>query len=172
MDAASATTTTQLASLARRRAMLSKDVQCFQQVQLSYMPGLRRFQREFQSPPSADQSNSPPELIPLYLPSSIPAENRQAICVGSVYSIEEQLREAQCSEALAELRTQLIKRTYTNKYKEQTASSQRAYTGFRTLQNHTELKIKSCQTLYNATRIALLALRGSGEWEQKYRFEA
>lgn len=112
---------------------------------------------------------SEPELTPLFLPSSIPSDLCDLICVGDVCSIEAQLREAQCSEALADLRTQLLKRTYLNKYKDRTASSQRAYTRFRTLQDHTESKIKLRETVYNTARCALLALNGPGSWEDKYR---
>lgn len=167
VDVASATTSTQIAALTRRRTVLLKDIQKFHQIQTSYMPGLRRFQRENSTPP-ADFS-SQPELLPLNLPSSIPSNSREDICTAGVDSIETRLREAQCSESLADLRTQLIKRTYTNKYKERTASSQRAYTRFRTLQNQTEVKIKSAQTVYNTARSALLALKGPGSWEDQYQ---
>lgn len=131
------------------------------------MPGLARYQREIGLLPT--DHSSEPERMPLHLPSSIPVESCGNMCVSDIASIEARLREAQCSEALAELRTQLIKRTYTNKYKERTASSQRAYTRFRTLQNHTEAKIKSAQIVYNTARAALFALKGAGSWEDRYQ---
>lgn len=167
VDAASSKTSTQVAALTRQRTLLLKDIQRFKHVQQSYMPGLRRFEEE--NPASVINTPSTPELISLSLPSSIPPNQRTSVCVADVETIETKLRQAQCSEALANLRTQLIKRTYTNKYKEQTASSQRAYTRFRTLQSQTEFKIKSSQTVYNTARSALHALQGPGAWEQQYQ---
>lgn len=147
--------------------MLLRDIQTFQKAQLAYMPGLPRYQRENRQSPM--DFSAEPEHMSLHLPSSISLPSRESICVSDVETIETRLREAQCSEALADLRAQLIKRTFTNKYKERTASSQRAYTRFRTLQSHTEVKIKSAQTIYNTARAALFALKGPGEWEERYQ---
>lgn len=167
VDAKAAKTSTQLAALTRRRTALLKDVQKFQQTQAFYMPGLIRYQKELAIPP-VDPSPEP-ESISLFLPSSIPSNHRETICIADVHCIETKLREAQCSEAIADLRTQLIKRTYVNKYKERTASSQRAYTRFRTLQDHIEVKIKAAEVLYNTARAALYSLKGPGLWEEVYQ---
>lgn len=167
MESKTAKTSTQLAALTRRRTLLLRDLQKYQEVQRSYMPGLLRFEREHRTPGPADSSQ--PELTPLSLPSSIPHEYRASVCVANIDSIECRLREAQCSESLANLRSQLIKRTFTNKYKERTASSQRTYTRFRTLQDHIETKIKSEETIYTAARRALVALKSPGLWEERYQ---
>lgn len=108
---------------------------------------------------------STPELIPLHLPSSLPAEKRHTVCVGGIDRIEDELRFAQAFEALTRLRCQLTKRTYASRYKVRNVSSQRHYTRFRTLQDHTESKIKAARLQYTTTRNALFSLRGPGSWE-------
>jgi len=107
-----------------------------------------------------------PERIPLYLPSTFPAEKRSSICVASLPEIEDRLRFAQAHEALTKLRCQLMKRTCANRYKARNVSSQHHYTRFRTLQHHVESKIKAASRQYRTARVALLNLRGPGIWEQ------
>lgn len=55
---------------------------------------------------------------------------------------------------------------YANQYKIYNISSQRHYTRFRTLQDHTESKIKAARLQYIAARDALLQLQGHGIWEE------
>ena len=129
------------------------------------MPGLDKYIMG-QSPPLKESPTSTPELIPLYLPSSLPSDGRSSICIHDIQEIEDQLRFAQASEALNKLRCQLVKRTYASRYKAQNISSQRYSTRFRTLQDQTESKIKSACREYTMARAAILALRGPGVWEE------
>jgi len=59
-----------------------------------------------------------------------------------------------------------MKRTYASRYKVNNVSSQRHYTRFRALQEHTESKIKAARIKYTTARDALLSLRGPGDWEK------
>jgi len=129
------------------------------------MPGLASYLSRV-SPPSEEPSTSMPERIPIYLPSTLPAEKRQLICIAGIPEIEDQLRFAQAHEALTKVRCQLMKRTYASRYKARNVSSQHHYTRFRTLQDHIEFKIKAASRQYRAARVALLNLRGPGMWEQ------
>ena len=130
------------------------------------MPGLDKYIAELSTPPG-EVSMSTPELIPLYLPSSLPKNKHSCICIAGVQEIEDRLRFAQASEALNKLRCQLMKRTYASRYKiRNNVSSQRHYTRFRTLQEHTEAKIKSLCRQYTTARCAILALRGPGSWDK------
>lgn len=160
------TTVGQQTSIQRRRTNLLKRVIKFSNIRNKYMPGLDRYIAGL-SPPPKEVSMSMPELIPLYLPSSLPKNNPPLVCVTGVQEIEDRLRFAQASEALSKLRCQLMKRTYVSRYKvRNNISSQRQYTRFRTLQEHTESKIKSACQQYATSRSAILALRGPGIWEQ------
>lgn len=136
----------------------------FSATRKKYMPGLDRYIAELLSP-SKEVSLSTPESIPLYLPSSLPADKCSLVCTAGVHEIENRLRFAQASEALNKLRCQLMKRTYASRYRVRNVSSQRHYTRFRTLQEHTGLKIKAACRQYATARNALLMLRGPGIWE-------
>jgi len=110
-------------------------------------------------------TTSTPELIPLYLPSSLPRDQRPLICVTGLDQIEDRLRFAQACDALVQLRLQLMKHTFAARYRMRNIQSQHSYTRFRALQDHTEKKIKTSQFQYTVARTAVLSLRGSGSWE-------
>lgn len=156
----------QQTSIQRRQTSLLKRIMKFSAIRKKYMPGLDKHIAELLPPPK-EASTSTPELIPLFLPSSLPENKRSLVCIPGIKEIEDRLRSAQASEALNKLRCQLMKRTYTSRYKvRNNVSSQRHYTRFRTLQEHTESKIKAACRQYATARRAVLALRGPGIWEQ------
>ena len=130
------------------------------------MPGLERYLHNTPTH-SDDVSMSTPELIPLYLPSSLPSEKRASVCVPGLSDIEDRLRFAQACEALTDLRCQLTKRTYASRYRTANISSQSHFTRFRELQEQTESKIKAACSRYRVARLGLVHLRGKGDWEQK-----
>jgi hypothetical protein len=129
------------------------------------MPGLDRYLRN--SPTQEDVATSTPEVIRLYLPSSIPSENRMGVCIHGLVEIEDRLRFAQAAEALTELRCQLTKRTYASRYRIANVSSQTHFTRFQELQEQTDSKIKAACSRYRLARSALVQLRGKGDWELK-----
>jgi len=161
----SSPTVTRQTSIQHRQTSLLNRIQKFDALRRKYMPGLASYLANM-SPLSEEPSTSMPERIPLYLPSTLPAEQRSLICVAGILEIEDQLRFAQAHEALTKLRCQLMKRTYASRYKARNGFSQRHYTRFRTLQDHVESKIKAASQQYRAARLALLNLRGPGIWEQ------
>jgi len=140
------TTVGQQTSIQWQQTNLLKRIIKFSNIRNKYMPGLDGYIAEL-SPLPKEVSMSMPELIPLYLPSSLPENKHPLVCITGVQEIEDRLCFAQASEALNKLRCQLMKCTYVSQYKVQNnISSQCQYTRFRTLQEHTELKIKSaCQ---------------------------
>ena len=117
------------------------------------MPGLDKHIAELLPPPK-EALTSTPELIPLHLPSSLPENKCPLVCVPGIKEIEDRLHFAQASEALNKLRCQLMKRTYTTRYKvRNNVSGQCHYTRFRTLQEHTESKIKAACRQYTTGRL-------------------
>jgi hypothetical protein len=130
------------------------------------MPGLERYLCNAPAQ-SVDVSTSNPELIPLHLPSSITLEKRASVCVAGLAEIEDRLRFAQACESLTDLRCQLTKRTYANRFRTANISSQSHFTRFREMQEQTDFKIKAASSRYRMARSALLQLRGKGSWEQK-----
>ncbi|KAJ7731090.1 hypothetical protein B0H14DRAFT_3097890 [Mycena olivaceomarginata] len=105
----------------------------------------------------ANRKRYKPESIPIYLPSSLPANDRQAVCVSSLVEQEEALRNAQANVALRQLRAGLRTRVFAHKAQ---------YTKTRELVDGIENRIRSAAVRYRAARAALLALCGPGPWEQ------
>ncbi|KAF8230323.1 hypothetical protein L208DRAFT_1282724, partial [Tricholoma matsutake] len=161
----SAKTVGQQTSIQRWQTNLLKRIMKFSVIQKRYMPGLDKYIAEL-SPPPEEVSLSMPEVIPLYLPSSLLPNRCSLVCVTGVHKIEGHLHFAQASEALNKLQCQLMKCTCASWYKVWNVSSQCHYTQFRTLQEHTESKIKSACRQYTMARNAILALQGPGIWEK------
>jgi hypothetical protein len=85
-------------TIQRRRSSLLIRIQHYISSRSQYMPGLDRYLRN--SPTQEDVATSTPEVIRLYLPSSIPSENRMGVCIHGLVEIEDRLRFAQAAEAL------------------------------------------------------------------------
>ncbi|KAJ7829164.1 hypothetical protein B0H14DRAFT_3465840 [Mycena olivaceomarginata] len=131
-------TTIQATTLQRSWTLLLAKVKALHDVQDTYMPGLRTWITQ-QNPVLPTGSDTKPESIPIYLPSSLPANDRQAVCVFSLMEQEEALRNAQANGALRQLRAGLRTRVFAHRFKRKHLVRYRA---------------------------ALLALRGPGPWEQ------
>ncbi|KAJ7874256.1 hypothetical protein B0H13DRAFT_2348668 [Mycena leptocephala] len=137
-------TTIQATALQRQRTILLGKVSALRDVQGTYMPGLRQWVAQ-QSPAIPAPNNAKPETIKIHLPSALLASERSAICVAGLVELEDALRGAQARAALRDLRSGLRTRTFAHRFKRQ-------HMGGR----------ESC---YRVVCAALLALRGSGEWE-------
>ncbi|KAF8199479.1 hypothetical protein BJ912DRAFT_844731 [Pholiota molesta] len=117
------------------------------------MPGLLQYQTSVAGasnathPPSA--SSLHPENFDLSLPSNIPAAHRTRVCLAELPNIEEQLRTAQCHDALESIR-HILKRDGTRS---------------RTVIDRVHNRAKAAAIKYRAARQAKLDLSGPGEWE-------
>ncbi|KAJ6479764.1 hypothetical protein C8R45DRAFT_1101208 [Mycena sanguinolenta] len=145
-------TTIQATALQRQHTLLLAKVSALRDVQETYMLGL--------------PDNSKPETINIYLPSALLSEVCQSICVPDLVKHEEELGNAQAVEALRDLRSGLRTRTFAHQFKRKLTSSQGSYTKSRTFTDSIEDRIRNAATRYRTARVALLRLRGPGEWEQ------
>ncbi|KAJ7494558.1 hypothetical protein B0H11DRAFT_1716969 [Mycena galericulata] len=161
-------TTIQATALQRSRTLLLGKVSALHDVQATYMPGLRPWIAQ-QNPALPEGSTAQPETIPIYLPSSLPAAVREAICVPELTAQEERLREAQAGEALRDLRSGLRTRTFAHQFKRKHTSGQGMYTKSRELLDAIEDRIRGAAARYRAARTALFALRGPGPWTEVLR---
>lgn len=157
----SSLTTVQATEIQKRRTALLTRIQKFAEAQHIFMPGLRSFLKSHRS----SDDKSAPEHMKVYLPSSIPVENRQHVCSSTLVDIESRLRVAHAAEALSGLRRQLRTRMMAQKLNDKHAASQRAYVRSKALQDQVESRIRSYQRQYNMAREAVLALRGPGDSE-------
>ncbi|KAJ7620525.1 hypothetical protein DFH06DRAFT_1341651 [Mycena polygramma] len=159
-------TTIQATTLQRQRTLLLSKISALQDVQETYMPGLRQWitQKGLPAP-----NKSKPETIPLYMPSTLPAADRAQLCIPGLIAHEESLRSAQAGEGLRALRSGLRTRVFAHQFKRRLNNTQGVYTKSRTLTDGIEDRIRAAAAQYRTARVALLALRGHGEWEEKFQ---
>ena len=167
LDAKMSPSMAQETTLLHQQTRLRKRIQQFVGVCQRYLPGLSEY---VATPPNHSEA-SDPSHIPLYLPSSLPKEKYTKITIPGLAHIEEQLRFAQASDALVQLRLQLTKRTLAARYRSRKVGSysQNQNTRFRELQVQTERKIKVAQLKYTVARSAFLHLHGPGPWENSLK---
>ncbi|KAF4564900.1 hypothetical protein EYR36_002843 [Pleurotus pulmonarius] len=158
-------TTLEATQLQTNRTSLLKRIMKFRNEQITYMPGLA--DHLMQAP--NEESTTTPETMPLFLPSSFPEGICSEICSSGLCELEDRLRFAQASEALAKLRRQLRTRSFAHSYKTRNINSQGAYTRSCLLQNQIEVRIKAIHVVYNIAREALISLRGTGDWQNSLR---
>lgn len=109
------------------------------------------------------------EDIRIGLPSEMNPRHRHAVCSPRLQEIEARLREAQCHDALEDLRIKLHIINHLYRYKQTNVHHQGPNTRVRgDLASQDERKTRAVEKYRRAQR-AKLALSGPGEWETKYR---
>jgi hypothetical protein len=117
---------------------------------------------------SAPSASDWPEIIALYLPSSL-STLQLSRCAVALLEIEKPLREAQCHAALECLRDQLFMKARYLVHKGLHLRHQAANTRARALLDRNERKIRLHAAKYRDARAALLRIHGntSGfDWEE------
>ncbi|KAG6824857.1 hypothetical protein H0H92_005595, partial [Tricholoma furcatifolium] len=96
-------------------------------------------------------------------------DTKERFCTDGLAYAEDCLRDAHLSESLEDLRRQLRIRVLAQKFKDENASSQGAYTCMQSLNDQINSKIRAAKAQYDTSQMALWNLRGAGEWEAVYR---
>ncbi|KAI0054472.1 hypothetical protein BV25DRAFT_1817015, partial [Artomyces pyxidatus] len=146
------------------RTAILRQIFKFRTEQEARMPNVGR---HFEIDDNAEAST--PETIRLYLPSDIPAEDRNRLCAADLQQMEARLRYAQACDALEELRRQLRIRTYLNQFKVKNITGQRPNTQARGVQARVDNKVKAAANRYRRCRAAHHKLVGGGTWENHLR---
>ncbi|KAJ6527224.1 hypothetical protein DFH09DRAFT_1328189 [Mycena vulgaris] len=159
-------TSIQAVELQRKRTLLLTMVGRFRDKQAHFMPGIATWLAERPA-----ENKAKPESIGLYLPSSFAAEARAVMCVEGLPEEEDRLRNAQAVEGLWDLRRHLRTRTFAHTFRclHTGGQGQALYTKSQALQSGIEVRIKAAASCYRTARAGLLALRGTGEWEQTFQ---
>lgn len=149
-----------------RRTTLLKRIQRFREIQQIYMPGF--------DPKSSVTSSDPSpsahiEDAKLYMPSELSETYRRKYCPGGLAAMEDQLRHAEASDSLENLRHQLRTRSFTNRFKIANVTGQIRNTRARETQHRIDDKVRAAELQYRRARDALLKLRGHGAWEDSLR---
>ncbi|KAJ7170315.1 hypothetical protein C8R43DRAFT_1120743 [Mycena crocata] len=159
-------TTIQATTLQRQRTLLLGKISALHDVQGTYMPGLSQWFAQ-QDPPLAVPDKAKPETIPIYLPSRLPTEARQGICIEGLAAHEDALRAAQAGESLRDLRAALRTRTFAHQFQRKLQQSQGMWTKSRTLTEGIEDRVRAASSRYRMAHAALLRLRGGGDWQME-----
>lgn len=142
----------QLAKLRERANALRRRIETWQQVQLLYIPALAVIRARSDHTISLVEK---PYLMRLLLPSSLPSI---VTCDIKLYNYEWQLRNAQASDALAELRHHLQLRSHMYFHKDRFVRGQSANTRARNLIARVNTKVDASATKYRTSRKALVKL--------------
>jgi hypothetical protein len=149
-----------------KRQALRRRIERWQDVQVIYMPAVSQLHTRSHSSTTSTSSDrfSRPELIPLYLPSSLPPTSHSSPSDG-LFETEKRLRVAQADDALAELRKLLRITMGLWDYKHtQLGPSQGAGTRARTMIGRFRDKVNRCADRYRAAHSALKILDPNGDW--------
>lgn len=163
-------TSKQKADLEERRTGLQRRINQFREVQIAYSPCIATL-----LPVGGGQAENEvrnqvhPEDIPLHLPSSLPASLRHSIT--TLADKERRLREAQCDDALSDIRRQRRILTGLVQFKRLNLAGQgnKPNTRIRTLYNRIQLKITRAHQKYSTAREALLVLSPDGNWVHRLK---
>ncbi len=109
------------------------------------------------------------EDVRLGLPSDINHTHRARVCSAHLQRIEERLREAQCYDALQDLRNKLYALAHLHKYKKANVRHQGPNTRARADISKQEERRDYAAATYRRARRAKLALSGPGDWERTLR---
>jgi len=105
----------------------------------------------------------------LCLPSQLEAGFREQACYKGLAFMEEQLRESQCQDSLDNIRNLQRAKMHFIHFRNSNTRGQKNATRAHTLIDGITDKIQLAARRYRDARIALLALRGPGEWEKDLR---
>ncbi|KAJ2924239.1 hypothetical protein H1R20_g12855, partial [Candolleomyces eurysporus] len=160
------TTSKQKADLEDKRTALRRRINQWREVQLVYAPCV------VTQLPNSDESeglalNTPAENIPLLLPSALPPSLQ--VSVSLLVEKECKLREAQCDDALGEIRRQRRILTGLVQFKKLNLAGQgnKPNTRVCSLYNRIQTKITKAETRYNVARAALATLDANGAWSSR-----
>ncbi|KAJ6479771.1 hypothetical protein C8R45DRAFT_1101216 [Mycena sanguinolenta] len=149
-----AQTTAQQIDVVALRRDLARSLRCLRVLQATYTPAAIVELEKHDGP-----EEEPPENVPLFLPSALPAHLRKQEPLRSLAVIENDLCDAQLASALASLRVQLHVKDRLFTYKALQARNQGANTRAREIVNRNETKIRLHSEKYQMA------------WEAKRRLE-
>ncbi|KAJ7776476.1 hypothetical protein DFH07DRAFT_865693 [Mycena maculata] len=153
--------TKQTAEMLEKRMKLGRYTARFRTLQSVYTPAALQALAEVPPPPpeKAEWAGRV-ENIPLFLPSTLSAEQRMSGCFKGVAKVEEWLRDAQCQSALNEVRACLHVKSRFHAYKDVNARHQGATTCTRALMDQNDMKMRIKAEKYIAAWEAKCALVG------------
>ncbi|KAI9070330.1 hypothetical protein FKP32DRAFT_1558146, partial [Trametes sanguinea] len=159
-------TPSKLLGLHERRNALRRKIQKLRDLQAIYMPAALPLLAD---DPAAQTDIELIEDVRIGLPSEIHAAHRALAGTPRLQEMEARLREAQCRDALQEIRNRLHIINHLYRYKQANVRHQGPNTRVRAdLASQDERKARAVDK-YRRARRAMLTLSGPGEWEGRFR---
>ncbi len=155
-----------LPQLLELRTSFRHRVQKFRALQATFTPGILAL---LAVDDAARTDIEEIEEIRLGIPSQIDSKSRAAACPAEILSIEARLRDAQCRDALQDLRNQLHAQHRLWTLKKLHVRYQGPNTCARTDIGDQGVRVQRAAQKYRRARRAKLALVGPGPWEGEFR---
>ncbi|KAJ7576761.1 hypothetical protein C8J56DRAFT_1061475 [Mycena floridula] len=163
-------TTKQAADLLDKRNRLMRAISRFHSVQTVYMPATVQMLVDLAKKTSINGAAVPAERTVLLLPSEVPrVQRRSGAMMAGLNDMEMRLRHAQCQDALAGLRNQLLIKSRLLTYKIYNARHQGATTRSRGLVDRNEVKVSAHARRYQAVWQALASLADGGSEKVQWK---
>ncbi|KAH7917760.1 hypothetical protein BV22DRAFT_1052216 [Leucogyrophana mollusca] len=151
-------TPNQRSELQQRRTALYRQIQCFHTIQSLYMAGIKTWIEEHNPEPESE-----PEDTKLWLPSELAAPVRTSMCGTDIVKIENDLRRAQCHDALDKLCNHLRTQSHYIRHRNIDGWGQRSNTRAHALIDRLAARVSAAAAKYDRAREALVSLNGQGQ---------
>ncbi|KAJ7430891.1 hypothetical protein B0H11DRAFT_2262792 [Mycena galericulata] len=133
----------------------------FRDLQRVYTPGAIRALLAEEARRDPDAAPPKAEHVHLYLPSALSAEERLNGCQRGLPDMEARLREAQCSDALIDIRAALHAKSHLISFKNENVTGQIQSTRSQTLISQVGARVAAYHRKYSDARHALIVLKGA-----------
>ncbi|KAJ7431195.1 hypothetical protein B0H11DRAFT_2262218 [Mycena galericulata] len=134
----------------------------FRDLQRVYTPGAIRALLAEEAARDHDAAPPKAESVRLYLPSELSEAERLHGCQRGIVDMETRLREAQCSDALVDIRAQLHAKSHLISFKNENITGQIQSTRSQSLITQVGARVVANQHKYTQARRALVQLKGEG----------
>ncbi|KAJ7669187.1 hypothetical protein DFH06DRAFT_944750, partial [Mycena polygramma] len=144
------------------RLSFLKKLRTYERLQVIFMPGVVALKAEAEDMRDPDQPPPKAEDIKLWMPSELDTATRRRVCRKGLGDAEAKVREAQCADALNDLRSRLHTQTHLITWRNANSVGQRAATRSATLIGRVGDRIARVAAKYRRAREALVSLKGEG----------
>ena len=164
----------QKVEIQQRRNVLTRRINVWRIAQGVYMPQVTTYLSDESNALASDDTpkldNSKPETWSLFLPSSLPQDDRSS-CYKGIITTEQTLRLAQLQDSLADLRqSRRALRNLRLYFKTNlTGEGQKTQTRSRAIETNAHNRIKRAVRRYRTARDALFELDPTGTWQKEFQ---
>ena len=154
-------------SLTEQRNLLRSRLRGWERLVPIYMPGVLQYRIDGSATtsPSLSSASDHPEDAEIWLPSHIPAQHHDVVCMSGLPEIEVRLREAQAYDALDKVRNTLKVKSRMIEFKNRNVRGQREGLKSRSVIDSIHEKARMAADRYRRARVAKMFLSGPGDWE-------